>query len=458
MSARFYLTQTGLNVINRLASSTTGQVSFSITKFKLASSSGYTPALNANDLATQQDLLGTVVYEGIPSGYAMYDELTLDTTCVIPSGAGPFVFGELGLYCLDRYGEEILLGLFVFPAAQTKTTQTTDGIESEWTFHALLKLGAATQIIFSSLNNANSLIPAVPDFSYVTGPNNMPNTPNALIVYEELCTNGSQLIIATGTQPKWNVVDWYQMAVLTNTAGSNDVTLPTNTIWGSIAKVDDSWIKTTTAITHSYLKTLDNTVDYGYLLQDENGNLVPISSVDTATGTATLARPAAWIPNSKWLAIYEFDARAIGAAVSALDTALTEERLARISGDNDLGSRLDQEIIDRTNADTDLSDRLDQEIIDRAAEDDALSLALQQEITNLSQAVTALGQSVNASLSQHAQVQATDTVLGHVKIGAGLAANSGVVSIADKSNGFGTRYVSTSAPSGGNDGDIWYQV
>ena len=26
------------------------------------------------------------------------------------------------------------------------------------------------------------------------------------------------------------------------------------------------------------------------------------------------------------------------------------------------------------------------------------------------------------------------------------------------SNGFGTRTVSTSTPSGGNDGDIWYQV
>jgi hypothetical protein len=32
------------------------------------------------------------------------------------------------------------------------------------------------------------------------------------------------------------------------------------------------------------------------------------------------------------------------------------------------------------------------------------------------------------------------------------------LSIATNSNGFGTRYVSTSAPTGGNNGDIWYQI
>lgn len=33
-----------------------------------------------------------------------------------------------------------------------------------------------------------------------------------------------------------------------------------------------------------------------------------------------------------------------------------------------------------------------------------------------------------------------------------------VLSIATNSNGYGTRYVSTSPPSGGNNGDIWYQI
>ena len=42
--------------------------------------------------------------------------------------------------------------------------------------------------------------------------------------------------------------------------------------------------------------------------------------------------------------------------------------------------------------------------------------------------------------------------------GGGSLASDITVSIATNSNGYGTRYVSTSAPSGGSNGDIWYQI
>lgn len=42
--------------------------------------------------------------------------------------------------------------------------------------------------------------------------------------------------------------------------------------------------------------------------------------------------------------------------------------------------------------------------------------------------------------------------------GTGLTHNSGALDISSTSNGYGTRTVSTSAPSGGSDGDIWYKV
>ena len=42
--------------------------------------------------------------------------------------------------------------------------------------------------------------------------------------------------------------------------------------------------------------------------------------------------------------------------------------------------------------------------------------------------------------------------------GTGLTYNSGALDISSTSNGYGTRTVSTSAPSGGSDGDIWYKV
>ena len=51
----------------------------------------------------------------------------------------------------------------------------------------------------------------------------------------------------------------------------------------------------------------------------------------------------------------------------------------------------------------------------------------------------------------------TITAGGGLTGGGNLAANISFA-IASDSNGYGTRYVSTSTPTGGNDGDIWYQI
>jgi hypothetical protein len=42
--------------------------------------------------------------------------------------------------------------------------------------------------------------------------------------------------------------------------------------------------------------------------------------------------------------------------------------------------------------------------------------------------------------------------------GGGDLTNNRTLAIASYSNGYGNRYVSTAAPTGGNNGDIWYQV
>ena len=42
--------------------------------------------------------------------------------------------------------------------------------------------------------------------------------------------------------------------------------------------------------------------------------------------------------------------------------------------------------------------------------------------------------------------------------GGGDLTTNRTLSIATNSNGFGTRTVSTASPSGGNNGDIWYQI
>lgn len=63
-------------------------------------------------------------------------------------------------------------------------------------------------------------------------------------------------------------------------------------------------------------------------------------------------------------------------------------------------------------------------------------------------------------LSSVAATRATSSVFGVVRVdGTSLVTvTTGVVAIATSSNGFGVRTISSATPTGGNDGDIWYQV
>jgi hypothetical protein len=57
-----------------------------------------------------------------------------------------------------------------------------------------------------------------------------------------------------------------------------------------------------------------------------------------------------------------------------------------------------------------------------------------------------------------AAAAATNVIAGAGLSGGGALSSNITLQIASNSNGFGTRYVSTSSPTGGIDGDIWYQI
>ena len=57
-----------------------------------------------------------------------------------------------------------------------------------------------------------------------------------------------------------------------------------------------------------------------------------------------------------------------------------------------------------------------------------------------------------------AAASSTQIIAGPGLTGGGDLGQSRTLSISTNSNGYGVRYVSTSDPSGGNDGDIWYQI
>jgi hypothetical protein len=84
------------------------------------------------------------------------------------------------------------------------------------------------------------------------------------------------------------------------------------------------------------------------------------------------------------------------------------------------------------------------------------TLARNADVQTLSSVTT----SSIAYLSSVAATKATSSIFGIIRVdGTSLVTvATGVVAIAVSSNGYGVRTVSASAPSGGADGDVWYQV
>jgi hypothetical protein len=78
--------------------------------------------------------------------------------------------------------------------------------------------------------------------------------------------------------------------------------------------------------------------------------------------------------------------------------------------------------------------------------------------TTLARNADVLNVSSNAFTA--ATTKATSSIFGIIRVdGTSLVTvAAGVVAIAVSSNGYGVRTVSASAPSGGADGDVWYQV
>ena len=71
---------------------------------------------------------------------------------------------------------------------------------------------------------------------------------------------------------------------------------------------------------------------------------------------------------------------------------------------------------------------------------------------------TGASNSADARANLGAAAAATTVTVGAGLTGGGTLGSNLTVAFATNSNGYGIRYVSTSAPTGGNNGDIWYQI
>src|SRR5579859_6667400 len=91
-----------------------------IVKFQIGSAYGYTPDVN------QTALQGNILYGGddahpaVPSDYRSIGDNTLDIILEIPPEAGPWEFGEVGIFAEDQNHVPYLFAIAVFQTPQTK--------------------------------------------------------------------------------------------------------------------------------------------------------------------------------------------------------------------------------------------------------------------------------------------------------------------------------------------------
>lgn len=112
-------------------------VSIVLNSFKVGSAFGYTPSLS--DTA----LHGSILYSGGINSYTRDSQGNLVVSLNINPTAGPFQFGEVGIYRDDGS----LFALMSFPDLQNKYSSLGNNIASTFNFTCYLRLGQAGGVI-----------------------------------------------------------------------------------------------------------------------------------------------------------------------------------------------------------------------------------------------------------------------------------------------------------------------
>ena len=126
-----------------------------IIKFEIGSAYGYTPDVN------QTALQGNILYGGDsnpanwakPTSYVSIGNNTLNIILEIPPEAGPWEFGEVGIFAADSSGNPYLFAVAVFQSPQTKFSSLGTNVVSSYQLNCLLKLQQSTAIFQIDTDN-----------------------------------------------------------------------------------------------------------------------------------------------------------------------------------------------------------------------------------------------------------------------------------------------------------------
>lgn len=253
----FQITQAGINA--SVAAESMG-LRITIASFKLATGFGYTPTLAA------VSLVGAIVYTGTPAASNIIALSTKDIIAQVPALAGPFLFGEIGLFLTDG----TLFAVATWSDLQEKSTIAVSGTANSFTFHCLLNLGVAPSIV-QVVTSANGFATEYANSGMISGPGVLVDTPNAVICNEAIF-GGDNLFLSKVNATRWMPHNFAKVGsgVLTAVAGGG--TLITSTVFNSSVVATSAPAGT-------------------FIVQDNLGNVrvVTVISNNISDGTLTLS-------------------------------------------------------------------------------------------------------------------------------------------------------------------------
>lgn len=218
---QFLITNLGLAV----ASVATPQGPYiHITSFQVGSAYGYTPQV------TDTGLNGNLLYQGAPTAYQSVGNNTIDIICDIPPDAGPFEFGEVGIFLDDG----TMFAKAVFDSPQTKFSALGTNVVSSYTFNCLLKLQQSVAVFQITTNNGPPAVFEVYDWSDVFPPGVSANPDIPLYLIRELSESGDSTLLQNSTDELWTIGTTYN-PYLNKTGEPGFPVVNATTTWVQIA-------------------------------------------------------------------------------------------------------------------------------------------------------------------------------------------------------------------------------
>lgn len=257
-----------------------------ITHFKLGSDST-TPATEE-----QEDLVGSTVYTGQASHFSIFDAQTVQVILEVPASAGPFSYGEIGLYLEDG----TMFARFSYGELKTKTSTSVTGYAEIRRIHALMRI-AQNPAVFEFYTADPPLVTEYPNLSYVVAPSIIASTP--LVIVHQPTPYNDSILLHSHTDSLWTIDDYVFVGNATLTA------------------VDESYLEATL-----FADLGDTDVDGKYLVQTPTGQIRSVTSIED--DRANFATDLAPIPTvSSIVHVYEA-IESVAQRVSALDSDLRQ--------------------------------------------------------------------------------------------------------------------------------------